>query len=39
MDLIKKEKKNNIVNNQIIKINDTITKIKNQLFSFNNIFI
>jgi hypothetical protein len=32
MDLIKKEKKNNIVNNQIIKINDTITKIKNQLF-------
>ena len=32
MDLIKKEKKNNIVNNQITKINDTITKIKNQLF-------
>ena len=32
MDLIKKDKKIIIVNNQITKINDTITKIKNQLF-------
>jgi len=32
MDLIKKDKKKFIVNNQITKINDTITKIKNQLF-------
>ena len=32
MDLINKDKKNIIVNNQITKINDTITKIKNQLF-------
>ena len=32
MDLIKKDKKKIIVNNQITKINDTITKIKNQLF-------
>jgi hypothetical protein len=32
MDLINKDKKKNIVNNQITKINDTITKIKNQLF-------
>ena len=32
MDLIKRERKKNIVNNQITKINDTITKIKNQLF-------
>ena len=31
MDL-KRERKKNIVNNQITKINDTITKIKNQLF-------
>ena len=32
MDLIKKDRKDNIVNNQITKINDTISKIKNQLF-------
>jgi len=32
MDLVKKDKKKIIVNNQITKINDTITKIKNQLF-------
>ena len=32
MDLIKRERKKIIVNNKITKINDTITKIKNQLF-------